>query len=95
MEIPTSDESAKEALAPLGVDVIRAYEILREVTQVSIEVAYKAAPLLVSKIQGYHKNPYDEISGYCMFCGGDTLWGDAPHKDNCAYARAFAEAQPN
>lgn len=30
---------------------------------------------------------YDPNSGRCKVCGGETLWGDAPHADGCAFAR--------
>ena len=30
---------------------------------------------------------YDPNSGRCKVCGGETLWGDAPHADGCGFAR--------
>lgn len=28
---------------------------------------------------------YDDNSGRCKVCNGDTLWGDAPHKLGCEF----------
>jgi hypothetical protein len=32
---------------------------------------------------------YDELSGRCRICGEDTLWGDAPHKPDCEFAKRY------
>lgn len=38
---------------------------------------------------------YDENSGRCRICGGETLWGDAPHEPGCEFAERYLQAVPS